>query len=233
MFKVFKLKPILIMVSTLLISVLLSIGIVSVVQNDNIPKITYTIVLDAGHGGRDAGCSGLDTDVKESDINLAIVKKLKSFLENMGINVELTRHDQNGLYASNVENYKLSDMSKRMDIIEKASPEMVISIHQNSYSDRAQRGAQAFYQEGDESGKVFAEAIQSELISQLENAREEANFGDYYILDECKSNCVIVECGYLTNPDEEKLLSSDEYQDKVAYAIMCGVVRYFGLCGND
>ena len=89
------------------------------------------------------------------------------------------------------------------------------------------------YQEGDERSMNFADAVQSQLISQLPCARAEANDGDYYILKESNLPAILVECGYLTNIEEETLLMTEDYQNKVAYAIMCGVVKYFGLCGND
>ena len=190
--------------------------------------LPYKIVLDAGHGGRDDGCSG-SNGVKESEVNLAITKKVKALLEDYGFRVVLTRKDENGLYEENVDNYKLSDMAKRLEIIEKEKPNFVVSIHQNSYSDSNQKGAQAFYQEGDELGQVLAEKMQTQLFAQLPNARENANKGDYYILNESEYPGIIVECGYLTNEEEELLLKTSEYQTKVAYAIVCGVVRFFEL----
>ena len=232
MFKVVKIKPILMFLSIFMIAVLLSVGIVSVVKSDSVPKPTYTIVIDAGHGGRDNGCSGAKGTI-ESDINLDITKILKEYLETLGVDVVLTRADKNGLYDSNVDNYKQSDMENRLKIINDANPDMVISIHQNSFSDSSQRGAQAFYQEGDSVSLAFAESMQSQLISQLPQARKECNDGDYYILKECKHPSILIECGYLTNPEEESLLSSKDYQRKVAYSIMCGVVKYFNLSGND
>jgi N-acetylmuramoyl-L-alanine amidase len=232
MFGIIKLKPILMFVAILLCSILLSVGIVNVVQKENIPRPKYKIVLDAGHGGRDNGCSGAG-GTTESDINLKIARVLKDYLETLDIEVVMTRSDGNGLYEANAENYKQSDMEKRIEIINNVSPNMVISIHQNSFNDISQRGAQAFYQEGDETSMGFAESIQSQLYSQLPSARKESNFGDYYILKECDLPAVLIECGYLTNPDEEILLNTEEYQNKVAYSIMCGVVKYFGLCGND
>lgn len=231
MFKVIRLKNILICSSLIFVSILLCIGIVSA-SNQNVPKSTYTIVIDAGHGGRDDGCSG-NQGSKESPINLAISRTLKNYLETLGIRVVMTRNDNNGLYSANAKNYKQSDMEKRIEIINNANPDMVISIHQNSFSDINQCGAQAFYQENDDTSRAFAESVQSQLISQLDNARSEANFGDYYLLKESGVSAVLVECGYLTNPDEEKKLQTTEYQNRVAYAIMCGVVKYFELCGND
>lgn len=231
MFKVLKLKPILVGVALILISVFLGVGIVAV-ASDDVPRPKYTIVVDAGHGGRDDGCTGV-SGVKESEINLSIAKMLKADLETLGIKVVMTRCDGNGLYKANATNFKKSDMSERMKIIDDANADMVISIHQNSYSDSSQRGAQAFYQENDEESKDFASCIQSQLLGQLPSARKECNKGDYYILKESKRPAILVECGYLSNIEEESLLQSDDYQQKVAYAIMCGVVKYFGLCGDD
>lgn len=231
MFKVLKLKPIMVGVALVLISVFLGVGIVAV-SSDNVPKSQYTIVIDAGHGGRDDGCTGV-SGTKESEINLSIARMLKDNLETLGINVVMTRCDGNGLYKSNVTNFKKSDMSERIKIIEKALADMVISIHQNSYLDSRQRGAQVFYQENDNDSRAFADSVQSQLILQLPNARKECNKGDYYLLKESHVPAVLIECGYLSNEEEEKLLASIDYQQKVSYAIMCGVVKYFGLCGDD
>ena len=232
MIKVIKLKPILMIVGIIMVGVLLSIGIVSVVNVWEIPKVAYTIVIDAGHGGWADGCSGVNGG-KESDINLSVARSLKNFLEEYGVDVVMTRLDRNALYDANATNFKESDMKNRVEIINKENPHMVISIHQNSFPDSSVKGAQAFYQEGNDESKVFAESVQSQLLSQLPNAKKESNAGDYYLLKESSYPAIIVECGYLTNDEEEKLLLSDDYQNKVAYSIMCGVVKYFGLAGND
>lgn len=232
MFKVIKVKSLIVGLAIVLTSVGLSVGIVKAVGKTDIPKKSYTIVLDSGHGGRDNGCSGKNGSV-ESELNLDIAKKLKVYLETLGVRVVMTRSDGNGLYEAKADNYKQSDMERRIEIINEVSPDMVISIHQNSYNDSSQRGAQVFYQEGDEVSSMFASAVQSQLIAQLPNARSEANDGDYYILKESYLPAVLVECGYLTNEEEELLLLTEEYRSKVAYAIMCGVVKYFDLCGND
>ena len=232
MFKIIKLKNLLIALALITASILCSVGIVAVVESKAIPRPKYTIVIDAGHGGRDDGSTGV-TGVKESDINLKIAKTLKVYLETLGIKVVLTRADGNGLYDANASNFKASDMAKRIEIIDNAKADMVISIHCNSYKNSSESGAQAFYQEDDENGKKFAEDIQSQLINQLNGARDSANKGDFYILKESKTTAVLIECGFLSNPNEEKLLNSTNYQNKVAYAIMCGVVKYFELCGND
>ncbi len=229
MIKVIKAKNIFIVLGIILVSLALSLGIVAVTEINNSPYLPYTIVLDAGHGGRDAGCSGVNTGVAESDINLAIVKKLQTLLEDFGFRVVLTRSDNNGLYDDNADNYKVSDMSRRIEIIEATNADFVVSIHQNSYPNSHAIGAQAFWQEDDENSENLAKAIQEMLVSQIPNARTEANYGDYYILKESQTHAVLVECGYLTNPDEEMLLTQDSYQEKLAYAITCGILKYFDI----
>ena len=232
MFRVIKLKSFLIILGVIMLSIILGVGVVKVITIDAIPRYIYTIVLDAGHGGRDDGCSGVN-GTKESEINLAITKKLKMYLEDLGVRVVLTRADGNGLYKSNVDNYKQSDMEERVKIIAKANPDLVVSIHCNSYADSSVSGAQAYYHEGDEIGKEFATAMQSQMISILDNARSEIGKGDYYLLKETSSPAVIVEAGYLSNVNDEKNLQDEAYQNRVAYAIMCGIVKYYNLCGND
>lgn len=232
MFRVFKLKRFIVIVAIIVLSIFLSVGIVNVASKEQIPKPIYTIVVDAGHGGRDDGCSGVNGS-KESEINLAISKTLEKYLTTLGIKVVMTRCDGNGLYDAGVDNYKLSDMNNRLEIIDNANADMVISIHQNSYSDSSQAGAQVFFQEDDEVSMAFAESVKSVLLAQLPNARREIIKGDYYLLKESNLPAIIVECGYLTNAEEEQMLRTEEYQNKVAYSIMCGVVKYFNLCGND
>ena len=229
MFRVVRLKTIITIISIILISVILSLGIVAVSEINQSPYLPYTIVLDAGHGGRDDGCSGVSTGVTESSINLEIVMKLQTLLEDFGFNVVLTRTNANGLYDDNADNFKVSDMEKRIEIIESANADFVVSIHQNSYPNSHAIGAQAFWQEGDINSENLAKSIQSMLVSQIPNARSEANYGDYYILKESKTHAVLIECGYLTNPEEEHLLTSEDYQNKLSYAITCGILKYFDM----
>jgi N-acetylmuramoyl-L-alanine amidase len=232
MFIAIKPKNILTIIIVFVLTSLLSLEFFKSIKANSQPKFHYTIVVDAGHGGRDDGCTGVN-GTKESVINLSIAKTLKEYIESLGIRVVMTRSDGNGLYSANADNYKQSDMEKRIGIINKANPDMVISIHQNSFNDSSQKGAQVFYQEDDDVSREFAVSVQSQLLSQLEFARKESNFGDYYLLKECDYPSILVECGYLTNLEEEELLNTNDYQNKVAYAIMCGVVKYFNLCGND
>lgn len=228
MFISIKLKPLIAFVLIIVSSFLLSYFLVNAINRTSADSILdYTVVLDAGHGGIDGGAVGTKTNVKESDINLSIVRKLEKHLKSFGFKVVLTRSDINGLYNVFSRDYKQEDMQKRKDIIKKANANLVISIHMNSFPDRTSSGAQAFYDKDNGASKLFADVVQSELKLHLPNARKESSYGDYYILKCTQNPSIMVECGYLSNPEEELLLSSDEYQEKMSYYIFCGIIKYF------
>ncbi len=220
----FRIKPIFVVGLILLLSFVLSYSIVKVSALAQ-PKGQYTIVLDAGHGGEDGGCVGA-TGIKESDLNLNVVKKLQPYLVGYGFDVVLTRKDNGSLDPD-----KQKDMAKREQLIAGSKANMVLSIHMNSYPTSDQYGAQVYYQEGTEESKKFAQMIQSQFQNHL-NTKREANHGDYYILKCSKTPTVLVECGYLSNPEEEQLLVSEDYQEKLAYQIFCGIVKYLNIRKN-
>lgn len=199
----------------------------SVKQADAAQVLDFTIVLDAGHGGMDGGCVGVNTKVKESELNLSIVKKLEPLLTGFGFEVVLTRYDHNGLYNIFDSDYKQQDMQKRKDIILKSNANMVVSIHLNSFPASGLKGAQVFYDGERESGKLLADTIQTQLFENITNARQFCNKGDFYILKCTENPSVMVECGFLSNPEEELLLQQEEYQQSLAYQIFCGIVKYF------
>lgn len=229
MFLTIKPKPIITFLLIVIFSFSVSFCLFTITQTSAESRFSYSIVLDAGHGGRDAGCSGINTGVSESEIALSITKKLESYLKNFGFNVVLTRNNSDGLYNQNATNFKKSDMENRKKIIDNAKADMVISLHLNSYPEITQKGAQAFYQKGNEKGKNLANSIVTQLQNILNSPRDEALSGDYYIL-KCDGDIPssIVECGFLSNPEEEALLITDDYQNDVSYAIFCGIVKYFG-----
>lgn len=188
-----------------------------------------TIVIDAGHGGVDAGVSGVQSKIKESDINLAVAKRLKGYFSDAGFNVIMTRKNNGGLYGFPTDGFKARDMKKRRSIIEESGAEMVISIHQNFCSAPSRRGGQVFYDKNSQGSKLLAECIQSELNSMPECVKKtSALTGDYYMLKCTDSPSVIVECGFLSNVEDETLLSSPDYQGKIAYAIFKGAVSFYG-----
>lgn len=185
------------------------------------------IVLDAGHGGIDGGVTGITTGVKESDLNLKIVKKLEKLLVNSGFIVILTRSSDAGLYGVATGNLKRKDMLKRKEIIIEAKPDLVVSVHLNKFSVTTRRGAQVFFKDGNEKGYLLATAIQSSFNSLKESTREfSALKGDYYILNCSPYPSVIAECGFLSNPEEEALLVSDEYQNKISSALFEGITAF-------
>lgn len=200
-------------------------------ENDKIgnkpPNVNFTVVLDAGHGGKDPGKVGINGSI-ESEINLKIVKKLKTYLEEKGVRVVLTRQDENGLYDENDSNKKKSDMIKRCEIVNNISPDILVSVHQNSYSSEGVKGAQVFYFKNSNNGEKIAEIIQKHLVEEVDqnNGRQHKENNNYYILKNVNCPAVIVECGFLSNYTEAELLVSEQYQQKLAEAIGNGVLEY-------
>lgn len=167
-------------------------------------------------------------DLKEKGINLVISMKLKAILEKKGFAVVMTREEDRGLYEENTKNMKAQDLQNRIAMIQKYSPVLSVSIHQNSYSDPQVKGPQVFYYEDSKKGKELALSIQEQMNDQLSVARPRAAKGNrtYYLLKRSSGVINIVECGFLTNPDEAALLQSEEYQEKVANAVADGIGTY-------
>lgn len=190
-------------------------------------KEKVCVVIDAGHGGADPGKVGIDGSL-EKDINLQIAMRLKSLLEAQDIEVVMTRTDDGGLYDENASNKKVQDMKRRIAIIEEAQPELVVSIHQNSYHEEYVHGAQVFYYEGSATGKKLAELIQKRFVMNVdaENKRAAKGNNSYYLLKKTSRPIVIVECGFLSNQAEAGKLNSKEYQEKTAWAIHMGILQY-------
>lgn len=192
------------------------------------PAYGITIAIDAGHGGIDPGAVS-PSGTREEGINLEIAKKLRSYLEDEGAKVVMTRKTQEGLYDQGYTgSRKRQDMTRRVEILQKARPDLVISIHLNKFGQSQYYGAQTFYMEGSEEGKLLAESVQQQLIRVLdrENKREIKASDNYLILKAVDSPSILVECGFLSNPREEDLLTTDDYQEEVAWAIYCGVISY-------
>ena len=203
-------------------------GLSAVSVSRNVPAAPFCVVLDAGHGGVDPGVRGLHTDVKESDLNLDIVKRLAVYFENAGFSVVLTRENEGGLYGAATSGYKKRDMQARKEIIDRASPNAVLSVHLNSFpAAPSRRGGQVFFKENDEAGQALAQSIQAQFNS-LNGTSFSALRGEYYMLNCTDRASVIVECGFLSNAEDERLLCTEEYREQVAYAIFLGTIAYFG-----
>lgn len=186
-------------------------GIMAVGQRTVSRKGNPVVAIDIGHGGNDPGKVGIDGSL-EKDINLQIAKRLKAYLESSDVEVVMTRDDDTGLYNASDSNKKMADMRKRCEIINEATPDLVISIHQNSYHQEAISGGQVFYYKSSEKGKQLAEIIQKRFDYVLgEDNRRAAKANDnYYLLLHVKQPIVIVECGFLSNWNESAKLNSEE-----------------------
>jgi len=190
---------------------------------------TPVVVIDAGHGGMDPGKVGVNGSL-EKEINLAIAMQLKALLEQNDITVIMTRTDDNGLYSETDANKKNADMRARIDVLTRANPVLAVSIHQNSFTDQKSRGAQVFYYDGSAEGKRGAELIQETMKRELAdgNHRVAKANSSYYLLKKSPCPLVIIECGFLSNPEEEKQLCTEAYRRKLAWAIHLGVLEWLG-----
>lgn len=188
------------------------------------------IVLDAGHGGLDSGAVG-KSGLLEKDVNLSIVLKLRDMLELSGFEVVLTRDKDISIYDAGVEgirNQKLSDMDNRLEIIQQYPDSIFLCIHQNNYTDPQYFGAQMFYNDNNSDNRTLAQIMQNRFAQlQTGNDREIKLSGDELFLLKSNTNpSLMIECGFLSNPDEEQKLASDEYRQQVAFTIWSGLLEF-------
>lgn len=170
--------------------------------------------------------------VTEADINLSIALKLQKLLEQSGSTVILTRSDENGIYENNsntIREKKVSDIKNRVKIGNESSADIFISIHLNKISEEEYWGWQTFFKKDNEESKKLAMCLQSGLNEtiQKENKREPLKIENIYIVDHIEIPISIVECGFLSNNEEEALLQTEEYQQKLAWGIYAGIMNYF------
>lgn len=197
-----------------------------------LPVTNKVIVLDPGHGGHDPGAIG-KTGIKEKDINLDIVLKLQGLLEQSGCITQLTRAVDESIHDKDfAAGKKRSDLKNRKKIADTSQANAFISIHLNSFPQSKYKGVQAFYPKESEGAKKLAVSIQNELKTTLsiKDNREALAIKDIYILKNTKVPSVIVECGFLSNPEEEARLTSEKYRGKIAWGIYLGIMRFFEEC---
>jgi N-acetylmuramoyl-L-alanine amidase len=189
------------------------------------------ILIDPGHGGVDQGASG-DMKIGEAPINLAISEKLMSFLEGSGFEVEMTRYDDSGLYtelSGTIRDKKNEDLKNRVELINNSNADLVISIHLNSFPQKQYYGAHVFYQKSNEATtKLAADIIQESMKNILDksNQRVPQIKKGIKIMDDTKVPVILIECGFLSNNSEERKLISEDYQEKTAWAIYTGLLKY-------
>lgn len=168
----------------------------------------------------------------EAEINLKIALKLQNLLEQSGSTVILTRSDENSIYeldSDTIREKKISDIHNRVKIGNESSADIFVSIHLNKISESKYSGWQTFYKQNNEESKKLATAIQNNLNDaiQKENNRVPAKLNTVYIMKYVEIPITIVECGFLSNPEEEQNLLTEEYQDKLAWGIYNGINDYF------
>ncbi len=195
----------------------------------NSPFPRFSVVLDAGHGGIDSGASGKTTGAFERDITLSITQKLGAILSSLNINVTYTRTNADGLYGAFASGFKKRDLEARKRIIESANPNLVVSIHLNSFTSPSPHGAQVFYKIDSDISKEFADLLQTQFHQNITGSKNTTKPGDFYMLNCTPTPGILIECGFLSNPEEEKLLTTPQYQEKLAYLIASSILSFFDL----
>lgn len=191
----------------------------------------FVIVLDAGHGGMDGGCSSAD-GIPEKGINLSILLNLRDMLTVLGYRVEVTRDSDRSIHDQGVEGVgaqKRSDMDNRLKLFNQYDNALCLSIHQNKFTDSQYSGAQMFYSAANPQSEVLARILQTKFVENLQpdNEREIKLAGDeLFLCYYCKNPAVMVECGFLSNPEEAAMLVTEEYQRKIAFTILTAIQQY-------
>jgi len=229
----------LIIASSIVIAALLFVYLLSpkAVPTMNILISDKIIGIDPGHGGIDSGAVGL-SGVEEDDINLKIALKLRDIIIKNGGKVVLTRETDEGLYtdeSKTLKEMKTEDLHRRKEIILEGNCDILISIHLNSFQQSKYYGAQTFYGKDNLESQKLAFSIQKQLKEELDmnNKRVPQELEDVFLINDMSIPSVLVECGFLSNPNEEKLLMDEEYQKRIALAIYNGIVKYLIETGQN
>lgn len=195
----------------------------------SLPVRNMVVLIDAGHGGRDPGAHGNNNTI-EKEINLKIAMKLRRLIEQAGGLALMVREEDYGLYTEGRDhNRKAEDLKNRRKLINESDSDIFVSIHLNYFPQNQYYGAQTFYHKTDAKGRFLAELVQKELIATLNrgNDRIAKPIDNVYIMRNNTIPGVLVECGFLSNYEEELLLRDDHYQEKIAWSIFYGIVKYF------
>lgn len=224
---IFTRKHIVIAVLFAVVGIAIGMGIKHYETLQTFSSSDIKVVLDAGHGEPDGGAVGV-SGVVEKDINLAIVQKLQEVLESKGFEVILTRSGDSGLQDENAETIrkmKVSDMNKRLDIMKNSHADIFVSIHMNSFGDQKVSGLHIFYDKNHPEIERLAKSIQNKMSEVTGAEMHAVKTADerLFLMKNPPMPAILVECGFLSNPDEEKKLASDEYQSKIAWAIASAI----------
>ena len=222
------------------ISIVLIVAVISTVYNIDTTNNTVftsaiinsdiTVIIDAGHGGFDGGCSGIDGTL-EKDINLEISLKLNTLLQGLGFNTVLIRDTDTAVNTidGTIREKKVSDIKFRYSIMSKYPNSVYLCIHQNQYSSASVNGAQVFYSPNDELSVSLAKYIQSNIAEkvQIGNSRKVKKCtDDVYLIHNATTYAVLIECGFLSNQNDLNSLKSNEYQQKLCFSIAGGLIDW-------
>lgn len=181
----------------------------------------FTIVVDPGHGGKDGGATGARTGIPEAGLNLTVSQLVQAGLEAAGYQVVLTRTGPDALGPD-----KQADMAARKAIMNQPGVDLVVSIHMNKFSDPSVSGPMAFYMQGSQPGEALATQVIQALCAALDRPPRKANPGDYFVIRESTPPSVLVECGFLSNAQDEALLQDPAHQQTLADGIVAGIRAY-------
>ncbi len=187
-----------------------------------------TIVIDPGHGGEDSGA--VNNNILEKDINLAISCYLRDYFVANGFNVIMTRKDDVSLNDKSKKYSKQQDLKNRVEVFNSSKNNVVISIHQNKFTDSKYHGTQIFYSDNNKQNSVLAENLRSSVVNLLQpdNQREcKLSGSEIYILDNTDVPAILIECGFLSNKNEAEKLNRITYQKQLAYSIFLGFLEYY------
>lgn len=209
-----------------------SVNSVTVNSDAVLADANLKIIIDCGHGGEDGGAVSI-SGLEEKDINLQIGLTLEKLFLQSGFEVEMIRRTDTAIYddtATSLKEKKISDIHNRSDICNNNPNNVYISIHQNKFEQSKYYGAQVFYSDNKPESKELAENIRVAIKELLQNDNDrqcKAATSSIYILNNAQVPAVLVECGFLSNEKEEKLLATEQYRNQIAFAIYCGFLEYY------
>lgn len=191
------------------------------------------IIIDPGHGGEDGGAVGVN-GIVEKDLNLSLSLILRDLFAANGFRVVMTREEDVSIHDSGVtgtRRQKTSDLHNRLAITEQYPGAVFISVHMNKFGDSRQNGAQVFYGPRNEGSKELAETVQRNVVAMLQPDNKrlcKQGEKNLYLIFEAKCPAILVECGFLSNPEEAGRLADEEYQSQLAFAVLRSVLEYLG-----
>lgn len=209
-----------------------SVNFSVITSSSNVKSAVPVIVIDAGHGGVDGGAVASD-GTNEKDINLDIALKLNELMKLNGFSTVMTRTEDISIHdddATTIRQKKVSDLKKRLSILDDGDALCMISIHQNIYSSSKYSGTQVFYGKNNTLSETLADSIQNQVVTLMQPDNKRAikqTTKDIYLLYNAQKPCVMVECGFLSNQEELSNLKDDEYQTKMAFAVFVGFLEYY------